>query len=199
MTNRNLLKMCKLMMLLLLSAIGSAQQTPQGTWFPLWEKTQPAQTQQIGRARSEYVSEADTSHVLTHCGPSWMGGCWDYSAPHPSNGDVLKSPLFIWPTVAEWSGAAFDIGITWRGLQEHKCVEGNPIYGQNPSLKDLALTNLAAHAGITAMRFVILKAIPTNSASKWRRLPQVVAVAGGFGSAALQVKSGLRWYQDGCL
>lgn len=141
----------------------------------------------------------DAPEPQKNCGPKWAGGCWDYSAPHPSNWEVIKSPLFIWPTTAEWLAAGFDLGVTWRGLQEHKCVERNPVYGPHPNLTDLALTNLAAHGAITGLRFVMLKSIHKNEQSKWRRIPQIVAVGGGFGSAALQVRSGLSWFQNGCL
>lgn len=142
----------------------------------------------------------DAPSQLKKCGPKWLGGCYNYDSPKPTNREVLKDPVFLWPTVGQWTAVAFDMAATEQGLHNGSgCVERNQDLGPHPSLGRLIGVNLAIDGAVTGIRFVMLKAIPRDSHGKGRRVVELATVGMASYSMYVHTKGGSQWFSSGCM
>lgn len=89
--------------------------------------------------------------VEKHCGPHWLGGCWDYSRPTLSVKKTFTNPNWVVTTVAADAAYAID---AWKSREaiERGCIEGNTDlpprataadYAKNWALKEAPMDGLA--------------------------------------------------------
>lgn len=101
MPNQALLKrFSRYLILFLFPVIGYAQTMTQEMKSGLMDQIVDAQLQQLVRARSGYVSEAEAQDVplapaqQKKCGPKWAGGCWDIHKKQLGYKETLFKPSF---------------------------------------------------------------------------------------------------------
>lgn len=129
------------------------------------------------------------------CGPKWLGGCYDYSAPKKTTWQVVKDPYFIWPTVVELGFFAWDVTVTQEGIS-NGCLERNNDLGERPSLGRTILIGGALEGATIGFRFVALKIVPQGKKS-W--IARGTAIGLSVISVGKHVHGINAWYQSGCL
>jgi hypothetical protein len=136
---------------------------------------------------------------VSHCGPSFLGGCWDVHAPRRSNWTVIKDPYFWGPTAADAIFTSLDGAVTSYGLSHSPCEEANHDLGSHPSDARIAGINALMFGATTGFRFAALKAIPKDSHSRWAWIPRAFSIGTAARSAQVHISGAMSWFSSGCL
>lgn len=90
------------------------------------------------------------------CGPSWLGGCWDYSRPTLSVKQTFKSPWFYGPTIAWVASDMLDVEMT-HAYEGHPCVEGNEDLSKLPTRGELYRNIAETEGPLLVLGWIIVK------------------------------------------
>jgi hypothetical protein len=93
---------------------------------------------------------------VSHCGPHWMGGCWDYTHPTLAPGKTFQS-LHFWAPIG-LADAAY-VADAWTSEQAIRrgCTEGNADLPSRPNAGDYAKNWAKFELPLDAFAWMIVK------------------------------------------
>lgn len=100
--------------------------------------------------------DAPQPQPTAKCGPSWLGGCWDYSHPTLSTRQTFRSRWFLVPVgladSAYWADA-----LASRQAIERGCIETNADLPERPTMGDYAANWAKLELPLDALEWAIVK------------------------------------------
>lgn len=109
------------------------------------------------------TSQPPVPAVKQTCGPSWLGGCWDYTHPTLTIGKTFKSPNFLIPVLLG-DGAFWADALESRKAIERGCVESNYDLPSRPTVGNYAVNWTKFELPMDVFEFILIKLNrkPTN-------------------------------------
>lgn len=120
--------------------------------------------------------------AVSHCGPKWLGGCWDTHRPQRGYGETFRSPWFYGPALGLFAVNAIDIEAT----RASGCGEASE-FGRRPSRLEQYGQDFAADAAIGTMAFFLKRA-------HVKVLPETMLGAG----IAIHARGAVHGFQANC-